>query len=338
MTLNLERHYTHHEGRGETPHRSNPVLIRRDLAELDVRPGMRVLEIGTGSGYTGALLSKLVGESGYVTSLDVDPYLTRWANLVHHERGLRNIMCVPADGLDGYLPDAPYDRLVAWCTPPCLPQVWIDQLAPDARIVTPLPLAEVPLLTAVASIHVAAGEPRVEAAAAGGYVEAAAAPTDHTIPARWVDWEDRVPEQAWIALAWRGDDDWLHTGARHALTRLNKPAHIEYVEEDVDWYSWRTHVATHNAPHLTIAQLADGQLALGHSTHTTAAALRQDGSLIADASDSPSLEIVRAWVQAWQAAGRPPVDAYQPQLAATDKQTAEPGWDLRLRLPLPATR
>ncbi|MGD9486042.1 hypothetical protein WDH52_22820 [Streptomyces sp. TRM70308] len=73
-----ERHYIHHDGRGETPHRSNPAVIRRELETLDVHPGMAVIEHGTGSGYSGALLSHLVGASGTVTSVDIDPYLVAW--------------------------------------------------------------------------------------------------------------------------------------------------------------------------------------------------------------------------------------------------------------------
>lgn len=82
-----ERHYTHHEGRGATPHRSNPAVIHRELTTLDARTGMNVVEFGTGSGYSGALLAELVGPTGQVTSLDIDTYLTRWAGLIHHQRG-----------------------------------------------------------------------------------------------------------------------------------------------------------------------------------------------------------------------------------------------------------
>ena len=123
-----ERHYTHHEGRGATPHRSNPVVIHRELTTLDVQPGMNVAEFGTGSGYSGALLAQLVGSSGAVTSLDIDDYLVKWANLIHHERGISNVHCFAADGTTGLAECAPYDRVVAWCTPPLLPKTWVDQV------------------------------------------------------------------------------------------------------------------------------------------------------------------------------------------------------------------
>ncbi|MEV5481853.1 MULTISPECIES: protein-L-isoaspartate O-methyltransferase family protein [Streptomyces] len=223
-----ERHYTHHEGRGPTPHRSNPAVIHRELTTLDIRPGHKVAEYGTGSGLTGALLAELVGRAGSVTSLDIDAFLVRWANLIHHERGVDNVRCHTADGTGGFAKGAPYDRMVAWCTPPLLPKAWVDQIAGGGLIVAPLPIAAVPNMTVVAKIRVNDGEPGVEAVFTGGYIEATASPKgDLDLPGRWVDWENRAPAPSWISIAWRGDDDPLHTGARTALGRLLNAAHTE---------------------------------------------------------------------------------------------------------------
>ncbi|MEU8710383.1 hypothetical protein [Streptomyces sp. NPDC048565] len=73
-----ERHYTHHEGRGATPHRSNPAAIHRELSTPGVEVGMNVVEFCTRSGYSAGLLAEPVGPTGQVTSLDIDTYLTRW--------------------------------------------------------------------------------------------------------------------------------------------------------------------------------------------------------------------------------------------------------------------
>ncbi|WP_274919349.1 hypothetical protein [Streptomyces sp. WZ-12] len=59
----------------------------------------------------------------------MDPYLTRWANVIHQERGVENVDCFTGDGTAGHPERASYDRLVAWCTPALLPDAWIDQLA-----------------------------------------------------------------------------------------------------------------------------------------------------------------------------------------------------------------
>jgi protein-L-isoaspartate(D-aspartate) O-methyltransferase len=132
---------------------------------LDVPAGARVLEIGTGSGYSSALLAELVGPRGRVVSVDVDAHLAGWANLLHHERGLSTVRCHHADGLAAY----PHGRHTSgsWPgTPPRLPRAWIDQLAPDGRIVTCLPVTAQPSTTVIAAITAASRQPSVRPHAA----------------------------------------------------------------------------------------------------------------------------------------------------------------------------
>ncbi|MFE3942679.1 protein-L-isoaspartate O-methyltransferase [Streptomyces sp. NPDC059118] len=327
-----ERQYTHHEGRGPTPHRSNPVVIHRELTTLDVRPGHEVAEFGTGSGLSGALLAELVGPTGSVTSLDIDEFLVRWANLIHRERGIDNVRCHTADGTAGFAARAPYHRMVAWCTPPLLPKAWVDQVVDGGLIVAPLPIAAVPNMTVVAKIRVSGGKPTVEAVFTGGYIEAtSSSKTDLDLPGRWVDWEMRVPAPSWISIAWREEDDPLHTGARTALERLLKDAYTEpYGGAEVDWPSWRTFAATLGDHRLTTAGLSPDLLAIGHTTATTAAVIQQNGTILADRSDSPSLAVLRGWLQQWEAVGRPAPETYTPALARTGGGEGPAGWDLRL--------
>ncbi|MCX4676731.1 protein-L-isoaspartate(D-aspartate) O-methyltransferase [Streptomyces sp. NBC_01433] len=321
-----ERHYTHHEERGVTPHRSNPVVIHRELTTLDVHEGMNVVEFGTGSGYSGALLSQLVGPSGQVTSLDIDAYLARWAAVIHQGRGVRNVECHDSDGTAGFASRVPYDRMVAWCTPPLLPRAWVDQMVDGGIIVAPLPIAAVPNMTVVAKIVVREGQPEVESVATGGYIEATTSPKgDLDLPGRWVDWENRVPGPSWISIAWRGEDDHLRTGARTALDRLLKNAHTEPYGQGIDWPSWRTFAATRGDHRLTMAGLTPDMWAIGHTTTTTAAVIQQDGTILADAPDSPSLTVLRGWLTQWEEVGRPAPATYIPTLVRTGDS-----WDLRL--------
>ncbi|MFJ4689447.1 protein-L-isoaspartate O-methyltransferase [Streptomyces sp. NPDC088789] len=322
-----ERQYTHHEGRGATPHRSNPVVIHREIANLDVREDMNVIEYGTGSGYSGALLAEIVGNGGHVTSLDIDAYLARWAGLIHQERGLHNIRCHVADGTAGFPKPAPYDRMVSWCTPPFLPKAWVDQVVDGGLIVAPLPIAPVPNMTVVAKIRVVGGEPVVEEVFTGGYIEATTSPKDNLdLPGRWVDWENRVPSPSWISVAWRDHDDHWNTGAHTALDLLTKDAHTEpYAGPEIDWPSWRTFAAAQADPNLTMAGLRPDLWAIGHSTPATAAVLQQDGTVLAGRADSPSLTILRNWLTAWEDAGRPAPETYSSTLTRTSE-----GWNLRL--------
>ncbi|MET9296193.1 protein-L-isoaspartate(D-aspartate) O-methyltransferase [Streptomyces sp. NPDC003077] len=330
-----EKHYTHHAGRGPTVHRTNPVFVQRDISSLAVAEGMNVLEIGTGSGYSGALLARLVGPAGQVTSLDVDGYLTRWANLIHHERGLTTIRCHTADGTAGYPRSGPYDRIGAWCAPPLLPRAWVDQSAADGRIVSTLPIAPVPDLSVLAHIRVIDGVPTVEGFTGGNYIDATPAPkADLKVPGRWIDWEIRTPEHAWVSLAWRERDDWHHSGARATLERLRHPGHTEQARDaSPSWGAVRCWAAATADPGLTLAQLAPDRMAVGHSTPTSAAALTQDGTILADASDSPSLTALRAWMTGWEKAGRPATGTFLPRLVAADHGQGLTGWDLRLSPP-----
>jgi protein-L-isoaspartate(D-aspartate) O-methyltransferase len=109
------------------------------LRLLDVQPGHRVLEVGTGSGYSTALLAHLVGPAGQVISLDIDPEMvTRTRRLLALD-GRTNVTVLHADGRLGHPPGAPYDRLVAWAqAPQAIPIAWTEQVHPGGIIVAPL--------------------------------------------------------------------------------------------------------------------------------------------------------------------------------------------------------
>ncbi|MGW7290759.1 protein-L-isoaspartate O-methyltransferase family protein [Streptomyces xiamenensis] len=326
-------HYRHHRGRGRTPHITNPRYVQRDITHLDVQPGTRVLEIGTGSGYSGTLLAHLTGPGGAVTSVDMDAYLVRWANVIHDQAGTAAIRCHTTDGTGGYPPGAPYDRIGAWCAPPLLPAAWIKQCAPKARIVTTLPVAPVADISVLAVLAVTGGRPEVELLDRGSYIDATPAPrADLSLPGHRVDWEARRPRPGWISIAWRQRDDWLHTGARATLDSLLAPGHTEPAP-DVTWGDLLLWLASTGDEYLTTAGLGPGVVAAGHSTPDTAAAITDDGRLVADHPDSLSLRALRNWIDTWHTAGCPGLNTYSPTLKHDNNETegAGPaGWHLNL--------
>ncbi|MGH3908142.1 MAG: protein-L-isoaspartate O-methyltransferase family protein [Pseudonocardiaceae bacterium] len=85
--------------------------IAQMLDRLQVRPGMRLLEIGTGSGYSTALLAMLVGSAGQVVSMDVVPELVSRARRLLTKAGLHRVRVHCADGVAGAAGDAPFDRI-----------------------------------------------------------------------------------------------------------------------------------------------------------------------------------------------------------------------------------
>ncbi len=115
---------------------SSPGAMARFLHLLDVQDRNTVLEVGTGSGYNAALLCERLG-SRQVISIDIDPELLETARTRLSECAYAPTLAV-ASGWDGYPSRAPYDRIIATCSVPRIPEAWIDQLEIGGVIVAPL--------------------------------------------------------------------------------------------------------------------------------------------------------------------------------------------------------
>lgn len=111
---------------------TRPSLMLRMLHLLDVRTGMSVLEIGTGTGYNAALLCERLGSES-VTTVDIDPELTDAAQGHLAEAGYRPTV-VARDGSQGHPARAPYDRVIATVAVEQVPYAWIEQTCPGGLI------------------------------------------------------------------------------------------------------------------------------------------------------------------------------------------------------------
>lgn len=116
---------------------SQPWTVRYMLEHLDPRPGNRVLDVGSGSGWTTALLAYLVGEKGSVIGVDVVPELTEMGRRHLGERFPWARIELAADGVLGWPDEAPFDRILVSADGGRVPTELEEQLAPGGRMVLP---------------------------------------------------------------------------------------------------------------------------------------------------------------------------------------------------------
>ncbi|HEY5835145.1 rRNA adenine N-6-methyltransferase family protein [Streptomyces sp.] len=115
---------------------SMPSVVFSMLADLDVRPGQRVLEIGAGTGWNAGLLAHRLG-AGNVVSVEVDPDLARSAREALRRSGYGAVEVVTGDGLLGYPPRAPYARVIATAGLRTGLMTWVRQTTPGGILLAP---------------------------------------------------------------------------------------------------------------------------------------------------------------------------------------------------------
>lgn len=117
---------------------SMPSAVLGMLDALDVREGMRVLEIGTGTGYNAALLAQRLSDE-HVTTVEVDPVVADQARSVLTAAGCTSAV-VCADGAAGWPAKAPFDRIIVTAAVKLgrVPYAWVEQTAPGGIILIPL--------------------------------------------------------------------------------------------------------------------------------------------------------------------------------------------------------
>ena len=118
---------------------SQPRTVDDMLRLLDVRPGQRILDVGSGSGWTTALLAHLVGPGGSVLGVELEPELVAFgsANLARTDRPWASIR-LATPGVLGDPDGAPYDRVLVSAMAESLPGQLVDQVADDGVLVVPV--------------------------------------------------------------------------------------------------------------------------------------------------------------------------------------------------------
>jgi len=123
-------------GRVATSSASRPDIVAMMLDAGRLEPGMRVLEIGTGTGYTAALLAERLGAHN-VTTIEIDPDLAARARAALATAGYGDVTVICGDGAYGHPAGAPFDRVLSTVAAPRVPYTWVAQTRLGGLVVTP---------------------------------------------------------------------------------------------------------------------------------------------------------------------------------------------------------
>ncbi|MGB7684707.1 MAG: protein-L-isoaspartate(D-aspartate) O-methyltransferase [Solirubrobacterales bacterium] len=129
---------------GEEQTISQPWIVAAICQAMELSGTERVLEIGTGSGYSAAVLSQLAAE---VVSVERYESLSRAAREALAEIGVTNVELLVGDGSRGVPERAPFDAIAVHATAPAAPPALIEQLVDGGRLVLPIAMKEADMLT-----------------------------------------------------------------------------------------------------------------------------------------------------------------------------------------------
>lgn len=120
-------------GHGQTI--SQPYIVAYMTERIAPKPGEKILEIGTGSGYQAAILAELGAD---VYTIEIIPELAEHARRVLAQEGYSNVHVLTGDGYQGWPEYAPFNAIIVTCAPDEIPPVLIEQLAEGGRMILPL--------------------------------------------------------------------------------------------------------------------------------------------------------------------------------------------------------
>ncbi|MBI0390779.1 methyltransferase domain-containing protein [Thermoactinomyces sp. CICC 24226] len=280
------------------PQISSDGAIRGSLELLDVQKGQRVLEIGTGSAYSTALIALLSGPDGKVVSLDIEPKLTRRACRMFEDQNLHQVQFETRDGRNGWAAGSPYDRIVAWTTPDLLPEAWKHQLKEGGWVVTPfkaLPIADTNVVVRLIKRN---GKLKGENVIPGSYI-AMTERTPEEFFGPWIHahWSGEGENPWWVSSSWMErpvDSDWV---CQFLYLNPTTPPFPEVGDE------LRAFLLAVNPDGLTTAERSDGSY-IGYSSPEGFALLSlRDSQWIT--TDERHAHVLIRWRESWNRQKRP---------------------------------
>ncbi|HIK02623.1 TPA: protein-L-isoaspartate(D-aspartate) O-methyltransferase [archaeon] len=121
-------------GRGQTI--SAPSMVAIMSEKLDCRPGMKILEIGAGSGYQAAILAEIIGSKGKLFTVERIKEVADNAKKVLGK--YKNVKLIVGDGTLGYKKEAPFDRIIVTAASPKIPEPLVEQLKEGGKMLIPI--------------------------------------------------------------------------------------------------------------------------------------------------------------------------------------------------------
>lgn len=147
---------------------SQPSMMALMLERLELCEGQRVLEVGAGTGYNGALLAELVGPGGSVVSVELEPATARGARRAL--AGFAPVKVVGGDGRQGFGRGAPYDRIIVTASGADVPSALFEQLVEGGLLELPLWIDRAGQTQAIVTFRKQEGRLRSVAVLFGGFM------------------------------------------------------------------------------------------------------------------------------------------------------------------------
>lgn len=117
---------------------SQPSLMALFMKAIGISKEMRILEIGSGTGYNACVMSQIVGEKGLIVGVEVNRKFFEHAIKASQSLGIKNVLFINQDGTAGYEDLAPYDAIVVTVAVDKIPLQWLKQLKTGGKIVVPV--------------------------------------------------------------------------------------------------------------------------------------------------------------------------------------------------------
>ena len=295
------------------PQTTKPELIYDMLRLLDINEGDSVLEIGTGSGYSTALLATLVGDQGSVVSLDIESHLIDRAQRLFAQQGLSNVNAFVSDGRNGYSGNPSFNRIVAWCTADHIPVAWCNQTMEDAIMVLPIKILPFEGSTLVVKVRMEKEQMLAgERVIVGSFIPMLSEPLPLKPLADVIITKNEIPI-TWGSAEWARQSESSVRRFTHLLEGISVQGNLLLLPEENPW-DYRAFLLAKRPHGITIIYTKSMGLSLGYSDADGLAVLSLFGTGYAQAGNKHATEILLEWIEEWRATGRLGMDRLRPVL------------------------